>query len=121
MPSNNRNAGALRERFAFQKRGQGNDGLGGSGAFGAWETQFTVSAGLHPLRGSEAVMGDRLAGRQPYIVTVRQSSQTCQVGTDWQIVDERNPDRVFAISAPPVDPLGDRAWLEILATEGVLS
>jgi head-tail adaptor len=117
----NLGAGDLRDRLIFQRRGQGDDGLGGTGAFGPWEDQFTVWAALLPLRGSEAVMGSRLAGRQPYIISVRQSSQTRQINTDWQIVDARNANRVFAVSAPPTDPDGQRAWLEILATEGVVS
>jgi head-tail adaptor len=121
MARNSLGAGDLRYRLLFQKRGQGSDGLGGVGAFGPWVDQFTVYAAMLPLRGSEAVMGARLAGRQPYVVSVRQSTNTRQVTSDWQIVDARNPDRVFAISAPPTDPDGTRAWLEILVTEGVVS
>lgn len=121
MPTNNRNAGALRDRLSFQKRTAGDDGMGGQGAFGPYKPQFTVWAHLHPLRGSEAVMADRLSGRQPYIVTVRQSSQTRQINSDWQAVDARDPNRVFAVTAPPTDPDGKRAWLEILMTEGVVS
>lgn len=121
MASNSRSTGALWERLQFQKRGQGADGMGGEGPFGPYETQFTISAGLTPLQGGEAVMGSRLAGQQPYIVTVRQSTNTRLVTTDWQIVDDCNADRVFAISAPPTDPDGKRAWLEMLVTEGALS
>jgi head-tail adaptor len=38
------------------------------------------------------------------------------VNVAWRIVDKNNPDRIFAISAPPTEP--ERGWLEILATEG---
>lgn len=121
MAQNNRRAEALRSRLQFQLRTAGDDGMGGQGAFGPYATQFTVWAALAPLRGGEAVMGSRLSGRQPYIITVRNSSQTRLVTTDWQIVDDRDANRVFAVSAPPTDPDGMRAWLEILATEGVVS
>ena len=122
MPATNRNAGALaRDRLTFQSRGAGSDGMGGEGAYGPYEERFTRSVHLHPLRGSEAVMADRLSGRQPYIVTIRNSAATRQITTDWQAVDARNPDRVLAVSAPPVDPDGKRQWLEILMTEGVVS
>lgn len=116
MPS----AGDLRERVHFQSRELIDDGYGNEQS-GPWTTRFTVAAGFRPLRGGEAVMASRLESRQPYIVTVHQSSDTRGVTTDWRIVDARNTGRVFAISAAPTDPDGKRAWLEILAIEGMPS
>lgn len=114
-----RRAGALRYRLNFQMRGDEDDGWGnvvpGAGPF---ETIFTASAGMRPLRGSEVVQAARLAGRQPFVVTVRKSSLTRRVTTAWQLVDARNANRVFAITSPLADPDGRNQWLEFLAVEG---
>lgn len=112
-------AGDLRERVHFQSREDVDDGHG-SPITGPWTTRFTVAAGLKSLIGGEQVMAARLAGTQPYVVTVRQSSQTRQALTSWRLVDARLPGRVFAITAIR-DPDGRGAWLEILATEGAAS
>ena len=122
MPENFRRAGALRERLHFQKRGDLEDGWGGvTPGAGPFETVFTVSAGMRPRTGGEEVTAARLAGRQPYVVTVRNSSQTRQVTTAWQLVDARNENRVFAITSPLADPDGKNQWLEFLAVEGEAS
>lgn len=115
-------AGALRHRLEFQSRGDGSDGFGGvvEGG-GAWATEFTLSAEMRPLRGSESVIAARLAGQQPYVVRVRRSRQTDRITPAWRLVDARDPTRVFAITAPPTDPDGKRAWLDILVTEGTPS
>lgn len=109
-------AGDLRERLHFQRRAIGDDGFGGE-ATGEFETVFTCAARRRPLKGGEGVMASRLNGVQPYIVTVRQSSQTRSVTTAWRIVDARNPRRVMNITAIS-DPDGRRAWFDILAIEG---
>jgi SPP1 family predicted phage head-tail adaptor len=114
-------AGDLRERISFQRRVSVDDGWGNTSGAGEFETQFTVWANLRPLRGNETVMAARLEGRQPHILTVRQSSDTRRITTAWQAVDARNPTRVFAVTAPPADPTGKRQWLEILVTEGAVS
>ncbi len=122
MPENFRRAGALRERLHAQSRADGDDGWGnpvpGTGAFA---TQFTVHAGLRPLRGSEAVQAARLDGRQPFVCTVRKSAQTSQITTAWQLVDAADSSKVYAVTSPPADPDGKNAWLEFLVTEGVAS
>lgn len=110
-------AGALRERVHCQCRDAVDDGYGNEVA-GGWTTQFTVAAAFRPLRGGEEVMAARLAGVQPYIVTVRQSSQTRRITTDWRLVDARNASRVLNIRAIH-DPDGKRADFEMLAQDGV--
>ena len=122
MAENFRRAGALRERMHFQKRGDLDDGWGGvTPGAGPFETVFTVSAGMRPRTGGEEVTAARLAGRQPYVVTVRNSSQTRAVSTAWQLVDARNETRVFAITSPLADPDGKNQWLEFIAVEGGVS
>lgn len=109
----------LREKVHFQRRGEVDDGFGNTVAGGAFETvHANWSANLKPLHGSEAVMQSRLQGRQPYILTVRSSTETREVDESWRVVDARNSDRVFSITAPPTDPDGKRAWIEILVTAG---
>lgn len=122
MAENFRRAGALRERLHCQKRGSEDDGWGGGPiGQGPFETAFTVASGMRPRTGGEEATAARLGGQQPYIVTVRNSSQTRQITTGWQLVDARNADRVFAVTSPPADPDGKNQWLEFLATEGVVS
>lgn len=119
-----RSAGTLRFKLHFQRRSVGTDGWGGPQQDGArrgsFETVFTVRAAMTPLRGTESVMAERLAGRQPWVVAVRSSSQTRQVDTSWQIVDARDESRVFAITGA-ADPDGRRMWIELLVTEGAPS
>jgi head-tail adaptor len=122
MAENFRRAGALRERLNCQSRAAGDDGWGnplpGQGDFA---TVFTASAGMRPRTGGEDVTAARLNGQQPYIVTVRNTSQTRTITTGWQLVDARNADRVFAVTSPPADPDGKNQWLEFLAVEGQAS
>lgn len=122
MAENFRRAGGLRERLHFQQRGDSDDGWGnplpGAGPF---ETQFTYSAGMKPRTGGEGVDAARLTGQQPYVVTVRNTSQTRSITVAWQLVDARDESRVFAVVSPPADPDGRNQWLEFLAVEGRVS
>lgn len=122
MADNTRRSGALRERLHCQMAATLDDGWGtplpGAGEFA---TQFTVSAGMRPRTGGEGVDAARLGGRQPFVVTVRNSPQTRQITTAWRLVDARNIVRVFAITSPPADPDGKNQWLEFLAEEGAIS
>ena len=76
---------------------------------------------MRPRTGGESVDAARLGGKQPYVVTVRNTSQTRQITTAWRLVDARDGSRVFAIVSPPADPDGKNQWLEFLATEGAIS
>ena len=116
-----RTAGVLRDRLHFQRRAMGDDGFGNVTPSGDFETQFTVWAGLTPRVGGEEVTAARLAGRQPYVCLVRNSSQMKDVTVGWQLVDARDQDRVFNIASPPADPDGTRAWLEFIAVQGQVS
>lgn len=124
MVENFRRAGALRERLHCQFAPPLDDGWGnpipGAGEF---ENAFPkpIAAGMRPRTGGEEVTAARLGGRQPYIVTVRNTPQTRQITTAWRLVDAGNPSRVFAITSPPADPDGRNQWLEFLAVEGVAS
>ena len=113
-------AGRLRERVMFQMRDTGDDGEGNI-VTNAWVDQFSVAARLVPLRGGEAVMEGRLAGRQAFVLSVRQSARTRRIKPSWRAFDERaglgndgQPLRVLDIKGPPTDPDGKGAWLDML-------
>lgn len=87
---------------------------GQGGTINAWAEQFTVWAGMLFLRGGETVQAARLAGRQPVVVTVRQSSQTANIKLDWRM-------RVAGVqyNVRSIVPSDDRAFYEITAESGV--
>lgn len=118
MAESFRRAGALRERVHCQFAAAEDDGWGnplpGAGEF---ETQFTVSAGMKPRTGGEGVDAARLGGNQPFVVTVRNTSQTRQITTAWRLVDARGDGRVLEITSPPADPDGRNQWLEFLVLD----
>ncbi|MFC0245819.1 head-tail adaptor protein [Falsochrobactrum ovis] len=118
-----RSAGAMRGLVHIQQYIEGDDGYGGT--LMGWETRATVAASFLPLRGSEAVMASRLAGKQPYVVAIRSSALTRQITPAWRLIDARagnndqgEPKRVFDIKAIS-DPDGKNAWLEVLCEEVV--
>lgn len=114
-----RSAGPLKTKVFFQARPLVNDGYDNMVPGGEWETQFHPDgtwANLQPMVGSESVQASRLQGKQPYLVTVRASEDTRLVNSSWRIVVKNDPDRVLAITAPPIEP--ERGWIEIIATDG---
>lgn len=113
-----RNAGRLRDLLLFQRREMMDDGFGNQIPGGEFATEFSAYAGLQPRTGGEEVTAARLSGRQPYVCLARYVTRMLEVTVAWQIVDARNPDRVFNISSPPADPDGKRQWLEFLVTQG---
>lgn len=110
-------AGELTERIAFESRGP-STGPDDGNTQGDFVERFCLSAKRQNLRGTETVMASRLQGRQPAVFTVRASSLSCQITTDWQARDKRTG-TVFAIHG--VTRTSDRAWYEILAESGVAS
>lgn len=113
--------GDLTFRAEFQRRRLVDDGVGNEVAGGEWETVFAYHGRLVPLRGGEEFTAARLEGRQPYALTVYAGQNTKLVTEAWQVVDVKRRDRVFAIAAPPIDPFGNRQFLEFLIVEGAPS
>lgn len=109
-------AGDLDHRLQFQKRQDRSDGAGNTLA--AWVTQFDQAANLRPLRGGEGVLGARLEGRRPVIITIRRSVQAAAITHEWQAVDLRDG-RVYQIKEPP-RLNGDRDGFEMLSEEGAI-
>lgn len=103
----------------FSCRSVTDDGYGNTR--GAFVAQFTVWARVQPRLGGETVMQARLAGTQPAVIRVRQSSQTRQIETDWLA---RNIDAGVSYNIRSiVDPYeGDDRhgrWLDMLVETGV--
>lgn len=107
-------AGKLRERFAFSRRNEVDDGLGNKQ--GEWIENEPVAAERIWLQGGESVMANRLAGRAPAIVKVRYCVAASQITTDWRCRDTRSGE-VFNIRQ--VKPSPKRDFIEMLCEIGV--
>lgn len=87
-------AGPKRYIVAFDKRIEGDSTYGRSP--GDWVEQFKTTARIRFLRGGEPIIGQRLMGVQPTVITTHGYSQTYEVTEAWRIRDVRNGD-AFAI------------------------
>lgn len=102
-------AGKLSKRATLLEPVIGRDADGGK--ILSHEDRGTVWANLLPLRGSEAVMQARIQSRNPAIVTVRASSLTREITSEWRV---RIDGREFDVKERPRETQ-DRAYLEFLA------
>lgn len=107
-------AGDLYYRVAFDSRIEVDDGYGNT--VSDWTEQFQCRAAYRHLRGGESVMAGRLEGKHVQVITVRVSSQTLAITTDWRVRDVRNSD-VFNIR--DVTNETDRQWISLLCEKGV--
>ena len=107
-------AGDLHYRVAFDRRAEIDDGHGNTRS--GWQEQFQCRAAYRHLRGGESVMAGRLAGRHAQIITVRASSQTRQIGTDWRVRDARTGEE---FNIRDVTHETDRQWISLLVERGV--
>lgn len=84
-------AGSLRQRLRFERRPvAADDGYGN--VEGAWRTAFEAMARVTPLRGSETVIAQRLAGVQPLVITTYSCENSRAVAPGWRAVDQRSGD-----------------------------
>jgi len=109
-------AADLYYRIHCQKRIEQDDGYGNT--VGEFQTQFTVRAAYRHLRGGETVIASRLENKHPALITVRASSRTRQINSDWRLVDARD-NSVWAVR--DVTPETDRQWISLLCERGVAS
>lgn len=107
-------AGKLYERVAFDSPLESSDGQGG-GEDG-WQEAFSCRANYRRLRGGERVQASRLEGVQPTVITVRRSSQSDAVTTDWRIRDVRSGETFNIRTKVRTD---DRAFYEFTCESGV--
>jgi head-tail adaptor len=108
-------ASDLTERFAFDSLVTTPDGYGGETQ--GYAEQFTARARLQYRNSGEEVLAARLSGTQTVILTLRRSSQTEAIKTDWRCRDAR-AGTVYNIREVRFPPQ-DRGWVEILAQSGV--
>jgi len=108
-------AGELRERVAFERREDVDDGYGNVN--GQWVEQFVTAARIQPLKGGEAVQADRLAGKQPVIIRVRYAEATNAVDTSWRARNTRTGTVYNLRSAANMDE--HRRYIDFLAEAGV--
>lgn len=111
-----KNAGRAKDRVSFEQRGVDAHG----DRLGAWSVVLTRPAQLQPLRGGEAVMGQRLAGIQPMIISVRSERATRAIDpVNWRAFNARTGERYSLKSPGQADPKS-AGWLDFLveATQG---
>lgn len=75
-----------------------------------WIERGAVWCHVLPLRGGESVMAARMQSRNPAIVTLRASSLSRQVTSEWRL---RIGGREYDVKEDPRETQ-DRAWLEML-------
>jgi head-tail adaptor len=113
--------GQLRHRIAFDARPKIDDGAGNTD--GDFEEQFIVSAAVQAKFGGESVTASRLSGRQPFTITVRRSSLTRRITTDWRARDVRSSADIEQQTVYNIQSIADlddqREWLELLCETGV--
>ena len=107
-------AGQLREKVAFDRRSQEEDG------FGNFRTTWSglvpaIAARIQPLRGSEEVQAQRLQGVQPYLVKVRRCAATLGVKTSDRVRNLRTG-AVYDIRT--VTPDEAREYVDLICVEG---
>lgn len=105
----------LREKVTFSQRAIVSDGYGNNE--GEYVDEFTVAARIRPRLGGEEVMAARLQGKNLATITVRYSSDTAQITTDWRATDARTDDKWNIRSV--VNPDERKMFLELLCEKGV--
>lgn len=110
-------AGDLRERIGFYRPVASDDGAGNETSGFGDAPDFVLFANEKPKLGGEAVLAGRLTGANLVNLTVRQSSLSRQVETEWRAKNERSG-AVYNIRSI-VDPDQHRQWLEMLCEKGV--
>ena len=111
-------AGALRYRVTFSKRDTVEDEYGNASS--GWIEQFTVWANLVPRFGIEAIEAERLAGRQPMLIRVRQSPDTLRITTDWLATDQKGKQYNIRTAVDPLMGDGQHGmYIDMLAETGM--
>ena len=108
-------AGPLREILAFDKRVEIDDGFGNTE--GEWQEQFRCPASATAMtKGQqEAVIAARLTGVQPWLVVVRNFSETRQVTTGWRARNTRTGE-AYNITTVAARPMRD--YIDMTCTSG---
>ncbi len=122
----NLQAGDLRRKVGFYKRGEiGADSppapdYGNSETEFPAEPEFTCRANIKPRLGGESVLASRLTGTNLVNITVRQSINTAMVDTAWRAKDERSGEifNIRSIIDPDEDTPNHGCFWEMLCEKG---
>lgn len=107
-------AGKLFELVAFDRPTETIDEYGGVAT--AFAEAYRCQAHFRYLRGGETVQARRLEGKQPVVMTIRQSALALTIANDWRVRDVRRGD-TYNVRA--IVPTEDRAYLELTCEKGV--
>lgn len=118
-------ASDLRSRVGFHKKTTAppsNPDYGESGEGEFSDTpEFVCAANIRPRLGGEAILAARLTGVEHATITVRQSSDTRLVTTDWKVVDQHTDlaYNIRSIIDPDQNTPRQGAMFELLCQAGV--
>lgn len=101
-------AGDLRDVLEFSQRALDSEGE----RTGEWGDSFRQAAMVQFLRGSEAVMEQRLQGNQPVVITVRDCQSARALTSAWRAVDVR---RGTVYDLKGAAPAKERGFVDITA------
>ena len=105
----------LHDKVAFDEPQFFEDGSGGKEA--GWVEYYECRANIRYLRGGERVQASRLDGRQPVVISVRNSSQARGIDTNFRVRDLVTGAE-YNVRAGAVETT-DRKYLEFTAESGV--
>lgn len=107
-------AGELRERVAFEEPSslETDEGI----VAGPWTERFQRWARLQPLRGTEPIIAQRLAGVQPVVVSIRSDLSTRTVTSAWRVRHLRDNDMYNIRAVTPDESL---EYIDLLCETGV--
>ena len=100
---------ALSDRVTFQSPVQSRDADGQ--IVQGWRDEFTAWTHVLYKRGTEAAEQARMLSQRPVVFTIRSSSQSRRITSEWRAV---MGGRVYDIREDPT-PTPDRAFLQMLA------
>jgi Phage head-tail joining protein len=118
-------AGDLRYRVGFYTRDSGASSPDvpdyGSGDEYPTTATFTVWANIAPRLGGEAILANRLAGKNFVNIIVRQSTNTDLVDPDWICKNEATGEtyNIRSVIDPHQEDHDHGLWWEMLAEKGV--
>lgn len=111
-------AGDLFERVAFDAPHKIDDGYGGKmDGWASDDAATKVHAHFRYLRGGETVQAARLSGRQPVVVTIRNSVHARLIDATWRMRDLSTGVQ-YNIRSGPIRS-SDRQFLEFTVESGV--
>jgi hypothetical protein len=98
----------MRDRVTFQQRELDDRGR----RLGPWADRFTLPAQLTWLRAGETIIGQRLQGLRPCLVTVYDTPDARLVDNAWRLVVDGEPG---AFEVKGATPARQRAFRDVLA------